>query len=783
MSRQQGSRRTGVRLRIYLILALGLMAAHTCIVRAATPPFEQLVVEVRINDQQTEEMLVVLRDQAGSFWLDMADLDRLRLIPPPGAPLEQEGQRFAPIGGYAGADVRFEEATAMLFLQLPATAFQPLRISAPEQAGIGHQAAASGLFLNYQLQGQRVSSVSSAGTFTELGLFSRLGVITNTLATRHANGLTRATRLDTALSRDFPQRLQTLTVGDSIADPGSFGSALRFAGVKIEKNFAMRPDLLTTPMLVASGTAVVPSAVDIFVNSQRVLSSDVLPGPFVIDNLPGITGAGNMRVVVRDATGREQVLVQPFYSSPNLLAAGLNQYSVSFGRVREDYSLRNFQYGPWTGSGTWRRGLSDGLTVESHVEYLQGDAFGAGLELVARAGHAGVASLTAAAGGGDSSRGWLTGLGFERQASRSSFAFNLSWATAGFRRAGEADFVSSRQKFRGVLQVGVNAGRLGSVALAYAEQVSQDDSRSRTISLTQSTRVGRQGFLNFSLNRSIQARNATSAFLTYTQAFGAGGTFSAGAEGGSGSGATREELRASVSQSAPVGVGHGWRASVTRSGSYDAWWQQRYAAADLELQASRNFNQSGQSLQLRGGMSWLDGQFHAARTVDGSFAVVDVGGIADVPIYLENRLVTRTDARGRAVLPNLLSYEANQISIEPEDLPLNMAIRSPTLVVRPGFRSGVIAQFPVERIAPAVFRLVLPDNTPVPTGAEVRLNGGTFLVAMDGFTYVTTLDHGVGGVATWEDNRCSFRVEPPPSDDPLPDMGTIVCRPAPEVAR
>jgi hypothetical protein len=34
----------------------------------------------------------------------------------------------------------------------------------------------------------------------------------------------------------------------------------------------------------------------------------------------------------------------------------------------------------------------------------------------------------------------------------------------------------------------------------------------------------------------------------------------------------------------------------------------------------------------------------------------------------------------------------------------------------------------------------------------------------------------MGADATWIGGRCKFRLEPPPSDDPLPDMGTIRCR-------
>jgi hypothetical protein len=60
----------------------------------------------------------------------------------------------------------------------------------------------------------------------------------------------------------------------------------------------------------------------------------------------------------------------------------------------------------------------------------------------------------------------------------------------------------------------------------------------------------------------------------------------------------------------------------------------------------------------------------------------------------------------------------------------------------------------------------------------VRFNGGTFHVALDGVTYVDTLDHGTEGEAAWDNRRCRFRVAPPPPNDPLPDMGTVVCEDA-----
>lgn len=785
---------TGLRVRMYLIPALllvtGAFAPAPRTLAAEVLPantssaasFEEVVVELRINEQDSQEMLVLLRDAAGGFWIDTADLSRLRLKSPRVESVERDGQRFVQLAAFGGS-VRFDAALAMLFVQLPASAFEAARLSAEPQGEDALAPTANGAFFNYQAYGQRVAGQDSGGALTEFGVFSPLGVATGSLVARHAEGSSKATRLDTSLSRDFPSRLQRLTLGDSISDPGSFGTSLRFAGVRFEKNFAIRPDLITAPLLVASGTAVVPSSVDVFVNNQMVLQSDVQPGPFVIDNLPTVSGSGDVRLVVRDATGREQVIVQPFYSSPVLLARGLNQYSVSLGRVRENYARRSFDYGNWTGSGSWRRGLTERVTLAGHAEFLQGDAWGAGLEWAARAAHLGLISLTTAAGGNASSSGWLGGLAFERQANIASFSLNVSYATDGFRRIGAIDSDATRPKLRAAMQLGASLGRFGSSALALAQQRNQDDSRTRTLSLGHSVRAGRKGYLNLSVFRSIDERKATSAYLTYTQSFGSSRTLTMGAEGGQGSGATPDELRASLSQTTPVGEGHGWRAAATRSGEYDAWWHQRLRAADLELQATRNGGQSGQRVQASGAVSWLAGSWRAARSMDGSFALVDVAGLPDVPVYLENHLVARTDERGRAVLPNLLSYQSNRITIDPMDLPLDTAIDSRTLVVRPAYRSGVVARFPVQRINPGVFRLVLPDNTPVPAGAEVQLNGGVFPVAMEGFTYVTTLDHGTAGTARWPGGRCVFRVEPPPGDDPMPDMGVILCRPSAEGAQ
>jgi outer membrane usher protein len=756
------------------------------LILAATGPvcadgLEELVVELKLNGQPSAEAVMVLADGSGSYWIDEEDAGRLRLTQPPGEMLMRDGRRYLPLHAFDAATFSYDSPTGVLHAQLPPDAYRMTQIGGRRQDALANLGSGAGVFANYRVHGQHFNDSFIGGTYSELGVFGRPGLLTTTIATRHGTGANAANRLETTLRRDFVERMQTLTLGDGITDPGSFGSALRFGGVHFEKNFAMRPGLVTAPLLSTGGTAVVPSTVDVFVNNQRVLSRDVQPGPFVIDDLPAVTGTGELRMVVRDATGREQVIQQAFYSSPQLLAAGLSQYAASLGAVRQDFGQRSFAYGAMAGSGTFRKGLTDAITVEGHGEFLQREAFGIGGQLAARMGSWGVLDFTAAYGGGAGDEGSLVGLGFERGGARSSFAVQVAQASRGFRRAGDPADPALRQKLRVSMHAGFEAGVFGSSALALARHSQHDGSVTDSISLMHAVQVGRNASLRFTAQRLTGAARATSFFLGFTRTFDNNRLLSVGAET---FGRGRDErLRATYSKSAPLGEGHGWRIGASQDGSYEAMWRQRFAAAEIELQALRNFGYDGQGIEASGGLSWMADRLNLSRHVHGSFAVVDVGGLPDIPVYLENRLVARTDADGKAVLPNLLAWHANRVSIDPDDLPIDVSLGTRALAVRPGYRGGVLVKFPVDRGSQAVFRLLLPGGDAVPVGAEVRLNGGTFPVAMGGFTYVTTLTHGTGGVAQWPGGRCSFRVEPPRSDDPLPDMGQIVCRPLLEATR
>ncbi len=97
--------------------------------------------------------------------------------------------------------------------------------------------------------------------------------MTNTAVETAKQGVHSFVRLETTLTHDFPSSLATLRLGDTISVPGSWADAVRFAGLQWGSNYGIRPDLVTTPLLAVTGTAVLPSTVDVFVNGKAVGSS------------------------------------------------------------------------------------------------------------------------------------------------------------------------------------------------------------------------------------------------------------------------------------------------------------------------------------------------------------------------------------------------------------------------------------------------------------------------------------------------------------------------------
>ena len=106
-------------------------------------------------------------------------------------------------------------------------------------------------------------------------------------------GTYAAIRLDSTYVYSDPDTLRRYRLGDFITGGLGWTRPVRLGGVQVNSDFSMRPDLVTFPLPSVEGSVAVPSTVDVLVNSTRLLSRQVQPGPFQIPQLPVITGAGS----------------------------------------------------------------------------------------------------------------------------------------------------------------------------------------------------------------------------------------------------------------------------------------------------------------------------------------------------------------------------------------------------------------------------------------------------------------------------------------------------------
>jgi outer membrane usher protein len=184
-------------------------------------------------------------------------------------------------------------------------------------------------------------------------------------------------------------------------------------------------------------------------------------------------------------------------------------------------------------------------------------------------------------------------------------------------------------------------------------------------------------------------------------------------------------------------------------------------------------------LEAQGAVSFADNRLFASNTVNQSFAVVDTDGVAGVHVLYENRPDGVTDASGRLLVPDLLSWDVNHLSIDPADVPIDAQVPYTERLVRPPDRSGVVVKFPIRKTNGALVVLVDETGHPIPVGstATLRATGIVAPVGYDGEAFVENLGKtNQIDVQLPNDGRCIVAFSYAPSPGEIPKIGPLTCR-------
>ncbi len=625
-----------------------------------------------------------------------------------------------------------------------------------------------GALLNYTLFGTSMQQLGAfprftganatldARAFSPYGAFSQTGIVGDTVLSRD-DGL----RLDSTYAYSNPDLTLTGRAGDTISGGLAWTRPIRTGGFQLQRDFGLRSDLVTRPLPNVTGSAAVPSTVDVFVNSVKTYSQDVAPGPYSITNLPVVSGSGTAHVVVTDTTGRTTDTAVPFFTSPTLLAPGLSDFSLDAGFARRNYGLLSNDYDKRPlGSAIGRYGVTDWLTLEGHGEGGSGlSNVGAGA--VARAGLLGTFSLAASG----SHVGVATGAQVYAAYDLAFAGFNINASTQ-----------RTLKSYSDLAAVTATASVVPSLAAAFAVGTYSLDPRpSRALDritigvpLQFDTASLSASFINLVEANGVKSRIVTASLtrpLPLDASFFATGFIDLSQRNSAGVFAgisipLGPRIRAAVGGSlgesgryAQVDVGQAlqpsegsvsWRVRDLEGTNAiriaDAGYRSPYGTAQIEV------SQQGKAVGTQGefdgsvGVIRNGGVFAGNHVADG-FAVVDTG-VGGVPVYRDNRLVGETNAWGKMVVSDLQSYQGNQIGIDPLALPANVEARSTHQIVTPANHGGVGLDFGVDsHVDAALVRLQDASGNPLKAGTKGHRDGGgeVFVVGYDGQAYIKHL--------------------------------------------
>ncbi len=648
-----------------------------------------------------------------------------------------------------------------------------------------HATASPGVLLNYDIYStEDTHGNNSLSAFTELRAFNRIGVFSSTAlsqATRSSSGdgwQDHSVRLDTSWSTSFPDTLLTLRIGDTLTDALSWSRSTRIAGVQLGTNFALQPYLVTAPLPAFLGSATLPSNVQLYVNGVQQYSGKVPAGPFQLNTIPNISGAGNAQVVLTDALGRATTLNFSLYGEHQLLQQGLSDWSVEFGVVRENYGLDSFDYGhDPAGSGTWRYGVSNNLTVEAHAETTRGlvDAGGGGALLLGSAG--GVVSASLARSEHDGRGATLYALGYSWRNDR------LNFSVDGIRTRGDYSDVATLYgppppSISAQAMAGYSTDRLGSFGVSYLHLRYPQQDATRYASAYWFKSAGRSLSLNLSVNQNLDRSTDRSIFLVATVALDHNITVSSSVQRDG----NRTGFTLNASQSPPSEGGFSWRAAVRQGENQDGGQAEldylgRYG--QLEAGVSSVGDTHYGYADATGALVLMGGDVFAARHISDGFAVISTDGIAKVPVKLENNLIGTTDHLGLLLVSPLNAYQNNQLSIDPMDLPADVRIDRVTALATPTDRAGTMVRFGITTIRAASVILHDASNQPLPIGSRVTIAGQAdhgAMIGFDGTVYLDTLGvhntlivHAPSGIC-----RTSFDYRN--DSKSIPAIGPLLCR-------
>jgi outer membrane usher protein len=586
----------------------------------------------------------------------------------------------------------------------------------------------------------------------------------------------------THLLVDEREELRRYTFGDALVQTDTLGGGGFVGGVTVTRSYDLDPYALKTPGFGMVGSTMTPATLDVYVNGARVRSEQISPGTFQLSNVTVGGGAGVAGYVLRDAFGNERRVEAPFYVTSSALREGLDEYTYSIGFLRDGVGGESWNYSVPAALASHRLGLTNEVTVGGRVEAL--------LQRVS--GGPSVVYLTELGQWDGSVAASFDGQGGPGAAARLGYSFNSrKFGLGAYTIARSHDYSHSTlapEFDRGTVEGGVSGSLPVGGVLTLSGRASLIYLRDRGLgtSLGAQANVRLMGGLNW---LTLASRNSDEVGgLTWEVISTLSYTFL----GGYSAQASRQisergtAARFDTAKSPPLGPGMGYRASATVAGDDVTGY------GDLQYQTVHGryglrYNEFARGRQLTvdaaGALVVVPGVgVYPTLPVQSAFGVIRVPGVEGVRGFGNHQDLGTTDPDGNLIVPSLLTYYGNHLSIAPEDVPMEYEIITTEETIAPPPRGVALATFRVrrphfyrgvakvddggERVTPKWGQITIEQAdeqviSPLAEHGEFELEG------LDPGTYPALIE--------WPDGACAFEFEVPDEKETVIDLGERVC--------
>lgn len=594
--------------------------------------------------------------------------------------------------------------------------------------------------------------------------------------------------------KDDLKRVLRYSAGDLLpAVPRLIGD-VQLAGFGIDRRYEdLQPLRNVRPTGSRSFVVERPSRIEIYSNGALVRTLDVQPGPVDLRDIPALSLSSNISIIIEDSFGRRELDSFSLGNDLELLAAGLSEFSVAAG------VLRNAEFGNLRYSrkpalvGSYARGITNRLTAGGHLAFTSAYQ-NAGLDLALSAfGGLVVASGSVArsdAGTGGAITLDYRGDPFGQSERNGQFNLRADLRTSGFRTLSTFG-IADRTKIE--------------LAADYRFDLSEKLSASMGGSLFQ--RYG-EGGASWSAFAGLQA-NFDRFFVTAT------GRFARRSDGKSDSGVLltlslpigRNHLLTAAADPAQ-GVGRAeirrrrdldipefdYSAAIARDRlGTDLSARSRFAGSRFEVEgsAARLFSredgsQTRLTLRAQSGIAFADGRFGIGRDPGRGFALVSRHqSLAGTPIDLfssgTGRRVAQINGFGPGIVSQVAPYRPDTITFNMLDPPIGYDVGAGKYATDTGAYTGHAIEIGTDEYRSALANLTLPDGRPLSLRYG-RLQGGkgpatAIFTNGEGRAVLSNLGPGQYEILFEERYRHRFTV---PEDAPaVIDLGTIRLEEAP----